>query len=110
MLGTMCIGRVAGERLVHGQRRIEARRFVLREVLHHDLVALGPRAGVRRLDARQHAHQRGFAGAVRADERDAIAALDVHVDAVEHDARAVGLAHVAQIEHRAAALRARRET
>ena len=78
--------RVAGERLVDGQRRIEPRRFVLREVLHDDLVPLGPRAGVGRLDAREHPHQRRLAGAVRADQRDAIAALDVQVDAVEDDA------------------------
>ena len=78
--------RVAGERLVDGQRRIEPRRLVLREVLHHDLVPLGARAGVRRFDAREHPHQRRLAGAVRADQRDAIATLDVQVDAVE-DAR-----------------------
>ena len=101
--------RVAGERLVDGQRRIEARRLVLGEVLHHDLMALGARAAVGRLDAREHAHQRRLADAVRTDEGDAIAALDVHVDAVEDAPRAVGLGDAAQIEHRAAALRARRK-
>ena len=48
--------RVAGERLVHRQRRIEAGRLVLREVLRHDLVSLSAHAGIRRLDARQHPH------------------------------------------------------
>ena len=58
-------GRVAGERLVDGQRRIEARGLVLREVLHDDLVPLGARPGVGRFDAREHAHQRRLADAVR---------------------------------------------
>ena len=77
--GTMSFGDPAGERLVDRQRRIEAGGLVLREVLHHDLVAQRARAAVRRFFARQHAHQRRFAGAVRSDERDAVAALDVQV-------------------------------
>ena len=42
---------VSGKRLVDRQRRVEARRFVLREVLHHDLVTLRPCSRVRRLHA-----------------------------------------------------------
>ena len=44
-------GRVSGQRLVDGQRRIEPRGLVLREVLHHHLVPFGPRPAVGRLDA-----------------------------------------------------------
>ena len=44
-------GRVAGERLVDGEGRIEARRLVLREILHHDLMPVGAGAAVGRLDA-----------------------------------------------------------
>ena len=64
---------------------------------------------VGRFLARQHAHQRRLAGAVRADQRDAVAALDVQVEVVEDDEVAVGLARVLQLEHRAAALGAGRE-
>ena len=39
-----------------------------------------------------------------ADQRNAIAAFDVEVDAVEHRFRAVGLARALQLEHHAAAL------
>ena len=91
-------------------RRIEASGFVLREVLHHDLMAFAPLAGVGRFGARQHPHQRRLAGAVGRDERDPVAALDVQVDAIEHDVVAVRLARVVELEHHAAALRARRET
>ena len=73
------------QRLVDRLRRIEPGRFVLREVLADDLVAHDALALVRRFLARQHAHQRGLAGAVRPDERDAIAALDVQRQRVEHD-------------------------
>ena len=102
--GTIVVRRAGRQRLVHGERGIEPRGLVLREVLHHHLVAFGARAGVGRFLARQHAHQRGLAGAVVADERDAIAALDVQVDVVEHDLVAVRLARVLQLEHHAAAL------
>ena len=64
---------------------------------------------VRRLDAREDAHQRRLAGAVRADQRDAVAALDQQVDAVEDAGRAVGLADALQLEDGAAALGRGRE-
>ena len=92
MFGTMWMGRVAGERLVDRERRIEASRLVLREVLHDELMALGarsPASGV--FDARQHPHHRRLAGAVRPDQRDAIAAFDVQADAVEDADVAVAL-------------------
>ena len=45
--GTMSFGEPACERLVDGQRRVEAGRLVLREVLHHHLVAERARARCR---------------------------------------------------------------
>ena len=65
-----------------------------------------PRARVRRFDARKHPHQRRLAGAVRSDQRDAIAALDQQVQLREDHLLAVRFAHVVQLEHRAPALRA----
>ena len=56
--------------------------------------------------ARQHPHQRRLADAVRADQRDAVAALDVQVQVVEDHDIAVGLAAVLDLEHRPAALAA----
>jgi hypothetical protein len=46
----------------------------------------GPRRGL--LDAEQHAHQRGFAGTIGADQRDDLAEADVEVDTVENGAPA----------------------
>ncbi len=87
----------------------EPGRLVLGEILRHDLMPFGARPGIRRFDPGEHAHQRRLAGAVGADEGNAIAALDEDVDAPEHDPPAVCLAHAAQVEHRPPALRARRE-
>ena len=81
MAGIIVSGEPADERFVDGQRRIEARGFVLREVLHDDLMALDALAAVGWLLGREQPHQRRLAGAVVADERDAIAALDVEIDA-----------------------------
>ena len=72
-------------------------------------MAFAPCAAVRRLGAGEHPHQRGLARAVRRDERDAVAALDVQADAVEDDVVAVGLVDVRQFEDEAAALRTRRK-
>ena len=84
----------------------QSRGFVLCEVLQDDVMAFGSRATVGRFFAREHPHQRGLAGAVHADKRHAIAALDVQVHLLEHDARAIGLADVLQFEHGTAALAA----
>ena len=48
-------------------------------------MTVGARAGVGLFFSGQDAHQRRLAGAVVADERNAIAALDVQVDVVQHD-------------------------
>src|SRR3989442_5193008 len=54
-------------------------------------------------------HQRRLADAVRSDERDAIAALDVQIHVTEDSEIAVRLARVLQLEHRPPALGARRK-
>ena len=110
MAGTMCIGEPLEQRLVDGQRRIEPRRLVLREVLGHHLVAQVPLAAVGRLFSREHAHQRGLAGAVGADERDAIAALDVQRQVVEDGERPVRLPDVLRARSPSARSWARPET
>ena len=94
------------QRVVHRQRRVEARGLVLRKVLHHHLVAFLPGAAVGRFRSGQHPHQRRLAGAVRADERDAVAPLDVQVQVLKDDEIAVRLADVLQLQDRTAALRA----
>ena len=70
-------GRAARQGLVNGQRWIQPRGFVLGEVLGHDLVAQMPLAAVGGLFSREHAHQRGLAGAVGPTSAMPIAALDV---------------------------------
>src|SRR5215218_1574240 len=48
-----------------------------------------------------HLHRRRLAGAVRAEEAEALAALHVEVDAVDRDDAAVGLAQAARVDGRA---------
>ena len=103
------IRRTRRQGLVHRQRRIEAHGFVLRKVLHHDLMAEGPAAAVWRLFAGQHAHQRRLARAVRPDQCDAIAALDVQVHVAEDREIAIRLAGMLHFEHGAPAFRAARK-
>ena len=101
--------RAGRQRVVHGRIRVHARRLVLREVLHDQVVTGDILARVWQLLAREHAHQRRLAGAVVADQRDAVAALDVQVQVGEDHELTVGLVHVLQLEHRAAALLAHGE-
>ncbi len=61
--------------------------------VHHDL------AGARRHDADQRFHQRRFAHAVAADERDDLALRDREIDAVQDLALAIGGRQIANIEH-----------
>ena len=61
---------------------------------------------IRCLFAGEHPHQRRLARAVGAEERDAIAALDVQAQIPEHHQVAVRLSRVLQLDHRAPALRA----
>ena len=102
--------RAARERLVDGQHRVEARRLVLREVLGHDLVAQMPFSAVGRLFSREHAHQRRLAGAVGADKRNPIAALDVQRQVVEDGERPVRLPDVRRAPSPSARSLARPET
>ena len=100
--------RARRQRFVDRRRRIEPGRFVLREILHDDVVAFEPLARVGRFLAGQRAHQGRLARAVRTDQRDSVAPLDVQVEVLEHDQIAVRLARVLDLEHRPAAFRAGR--
>ena len=57
-----------------GRRRSDARRVA---------AAIGHRALVERVDAREDLDERGFAGAVLAEQRDDLAGADVHADVVQ---------------------------
>ena len=56
-------------------------------------------AGGDRRDTADHAHRRGLAGAVRAEEPERLALLDVEVDAVDRDEVAELLAQIAGGDH-----------
>ena len=94
----------AGRRhlLVHGARRVQHLGLVLREVVEDHVVALEADALVGAVDAGEDPHQRRLAGAVRPDERDAVAALDHQVDVPQDHVLAVRLAHALELEHDAA--------
>ena len=110
MAGTMCVRRAGGQRLVDGRRRIQARRFVLREVLHDDVVAFDALAA-RRAPPRRRAcasastcrRRSGPTSAMRSP-RSMCRLRSSNTTSV-----AVGLARVLQLEHRPAALGARGE-
>ncbi len=90
-------------------RGIEDVRLVLREVAELDVVADLALAGGERLDAGEQLHERGLAGAVRSDERDALAALEREVEPLVDDELFVALAGLAELEHDPAAARRGRE-
>ncbi len=78
-----------------GQRRFGIEAFaVLVERRHLDIGAEPDRAAVGRVAAGQHMDQRGLAGAVRADDADAVAALHPDRKAVDDLAIAIGLGDV----------------
>ncbi len=74
----------AGDVFEHARGGVEDLVLVLREVVGDDVVADADFAGGGLFDAGEHAHERGFAGAVDADERDAVAAIDGEGDVFEH--------------------------
>ncbi len=61
---------------------------------HFDIGAEPDAAGIGRLGAGEHFDQRGLAGAVRADDADAVAALNADREVVDDRAIAVGPADV----------------
>src|SRR5262249_4533762 len=92
-----------------GLRGIEDVRLILREIAELDVVADPALAGGERLDAGEQLDERGLAGAVRPDERDALAALEREVEPIVDDELAVALAGLAELEDRPAAARRGRE-
>ena len=72
-------------------RRVERVELVLGVVVRRHVRAQDPLARVRREDAREDPEERRFPGAVRPDERDAIAALEVEIDPRVDDLRPVRL-------------------
>ncbi len=69
---------------------------------HLDIGAEPDRAAVGRAAAGQHVDQRGLAGAVRADDADAVAALDPDRKSVDDLAVAEGFADVLGLDHQLA--------
>ena len=87
-----------GVQLLRHQADLAARRTVVA----HDVVAVRhDAAGARPDDAADDVDERRLAGAVRAEQREDLAALDAQVDALERDeAAGVGLAHGAHCHDR----------
>jgi hypothetical protein len=77
-------------------------------VAEGDLVAVdADRALVRRMDAREHLHQRGLAGAVLSDDGVDLTRPEVEVHAVEHlhaDEALADSLHLQQVRHRSSSL------
>ena len=88
--------------LVDGVGRVEHGRLVLGEVVGDHLVPGDADARVGPVYAGQDPHQRRLAGAVGADERDAVAALHHQVHVLEHDVLGVRSPHALQLEEDAA--------
>src|SRR4051812_24888790 len=97
------VAAAAGERL--GQRRLRIETFtMLVERCHLDVGAEPYAAAVRCAAAGQHLDQRGLAGAVRADDADAIAALDADREAVDDLSLAIGPADILGLDDELAGL------
>ncbi len=82
---------------------IELLVLILREVIGLGVVAQRVFARGHRLGARQNLDQRRFAGAVDADQRHAVAALDDEIDAGKHLVIAVAFGDVLEFGHHAPA-------
>ena len=93
----------------HGRVGIEVIEAVLREVAGDDVAAEVALAALDLDDAGEDFEERGFAGAVGADEDDALAALGGEVEIAVNDVRAVGLADVFQVDDLQAGARRLRE-
>ncbi len=87
-----------GEALFENGAAREAQAF-LRQVADAHAARLLHAAVVERLEAGQHLHQRGFAGAVGADQRGSFLVSDQPVGLKKQDARTEALAGILQREH-----------
>ena len=95
------VAAAAGERLGHGRGRIEAL-AVLVERGHGEVGAEPHAAGVGRERAGEEIDQRGLAAAVRADDADAVAALDADGEVGDDRPAVVGLADAVGLDHQRA--------
>ena len=84
------VAAAAGQRLGQGRLGIETFAMLV-ERRHLDVGAKADTAAVRCAAAGQHLDQRGLAGAVRADDADAVAALDADGEVVDDLSLAIGL-------------------
>ena len=91
---------VVGERERLVDRLDPERSGVARVVDRHGLAVDEDLAGVGRMGAREHAHQRRLAGAVATDEGDDLAGVEVDADAVDGVDAAEGHADVAHLDER----------
>src|SRR3954471_16201305 len=97
------VAAAAGQRL--GQRRPRIETFtMLVERRHLDVGAEPYAAAVRRAAAGQHLDERGLAGAVGADDADAVAALDPDREAVDDLSLAIGPADILGLDDELAGL------
>ena len=98
------------ERLLQdGVLGIQHRRSVLREIAGLRVVTVLEQAGLRLEDFREQLEQRGFAGAVRSDQHDALAALGLEMKSVVNQFFAVAeLDFLQRDDALAAALRLRK--
>jgi hypothetical protein len=78
---------------------LELLRRLLRQVAQPRALGDDAVAGLGAVLAEQHLEQRRLAGAVRADERDAIARPEHPVEVVEQDARADRVADSVELDH-----------
>src|SRR5204862_489724 len=67
--------------------------------LRNRFTAKHQRAGCWRSQAQQHPQCGGLAGAIRAEQAEALAGLDFQVQVVDHDVVAIEFAHSAKLEY-----------
>ena len=87
----------------HARVGVQLLVLILREVIRLGVVAQYVFARRERLGARQQLDQRGFARAVHAHQRHAVAALDDEIHAAENRFVAIALGHVLELRHDAPA-------
>ena len=102
--GVAALGDLLPDRLVRGQRIAR-----LVDIAELDRLAQAQAAAVRLLLARDHAEQRGLAGAVRPDDADDGIGRDLEAQVVDQQALAEALAQVLGLDHEVAEPRPRRD-